>query len=81
MVVEVRPARIGDERAIAEVHVHTWQAAYRGQLPDAFLDSLSVECRTRGWSRIIAQSAPPAGAFVLEDEGRSNPDGLPRKDD
>jgi GNAT superfamily N-acetyltransferase len=68
--VEVRPARTGDEPAIAEVHVRTWQAAYRGQVPDAFLDSLSIERRTRGWSQIIAQSAPPAEAFVLEDDGQ-----------
>jgi hypothetical protein len=70
VVVEVRPARIGDERAIAEVHVHTWQAAYRGQVPDAFLDSLSIERRTQRWSQIISQSAPPAGVFVLEDDGQ-----------
>jgi GNAT superfamily N-acetyltransferase len=68
--MEVRLARIGDERAIAAVHVHTWQAAYRAQVPDAFLDSLSIERRTQGWSQIIAQSAPPAAAFVLEEGGQ-----------
>lgn len=67
--VEVRPARSGDERAIAEVHVRTWQAAYRDEVPETVLDNLSIERRTEGWSRIIAQSAPPAGAFVVEDEG------------
>lgn len=49
--------------------MRTWQAAYRDQVPDAVLDNLSIERRTQGWSQIIAQSAPPAGAFVLEDEG------------
>lgn len=68
--MEVRPARPGDEHAIAEVHVRTWQTAYRGQVPDAFLEGLSVEHRTSAWSRIISESAPPAsGAFVLEDHG------------
>lgn len=66
--MDVRPARVGDEHAIAEVHVRTWQAAYRGQVPDAFLDGFSVEHRTRTWSQIITDSSPPAsGAFVLED--------------
>jgi hypothetical protein len=55
--VEVRRARVGDERAIADVHVRTWQAAYRGQVPDAFLDGLSIERRTQAWSQIIAQSS------------------------
>lgn len=68
--MEVRPARPGDEHAIAEVHVRTWQTAYRGQVPDAFLEGLSVEHRTSAWSRIISESAPPAsGAFVLQDHG------------
>lgn len=68
--MEVRPAHRGDEHAIAEVHVRAWQTAYRGQVPDAFLEGLSVERRTRAWSQIITESAPPAsGAFVLEDQG------------
>lgn len=66
--MEVRLAGVGDERSIAEVHVRTWQAAYRGQVPDNFLDNLSIERRTQGWSQIIAQSAPPACAYVLENE-------------
>lgn len=68
--MDVRRARLGDERAIAEVHVRTWQVAYRGQIPDVVLDGLSVERRTRAWSQIIAESSPPAsGAFVLEEHG------------
>jgi GNAT superfamily N-acetyltransferase len=67
--MEVRPARPGDERRIAEVHVCTWQAAYRGQMPDAFLDGLSVERRASAWLRILTESTPPAtGAFVLTDQ-------------
>lgn len=61
---------MGDARAIAEVHVHTWQAAYRGQVPDSVLKNLSIEDRTRAWSQIIGRSVPPASAaFVLESDG------------
>lgn len=49
MGVELRPGTAADAAAIARVHVASWQAAYRGQLPDSFLDSLSVERRTAGW--------------------------------
>lgn len=67
----VRPARPGDEQAIAEVHVRTWQAAYRGQVPDKFLDELSIARRTGMWRRIIDDSHPPANqAFVLEENQR-----------
>lgn len=36
-----RPARLADIREIVEVHVRSWQAAYRDLLPSEFLDGLS----------------------------------------
>ncbi len=39
----LRPAIAGDENEVAGVHVRTWQAAYRGLLPDAYLDGLRPE--------------------------------------
>lgn len=63
--VDFRSAEPGDEVAIAEVHVLTWQVAYRGMIPDAFLDGLSVSQRTDNWRRIINELDPPAtGALV-----------------
>lgn len=59
----VRPASLDDARRIAEVHVASWQSAYRGILPDTFLDGLSVEEwaeRRRQWL-----SAPGRGAATL----------------
>lgn len=41
----VRPARIEDARALGEIHVGSWQQAYRGLIPDDFLDGLDVERR------------------------------------
>ena len=38
--VELRRAVPGDENEVAEVHVRSWQVAYRGLLPDAYLDAL-----------------------------------------
>jgi ribosomal protein S18 acetylase RimI-like enzyme len=45
----IRRATIDDAKAIAEVHVKSWQAAYRGLLTDEFLQNLSVEQRERQW--------------------------------
>jgi ribosomal protein S18 acetylase RimI-like enzyme len=39
--VKIRPATIDDAPAIAEVHVRSWQWAYRGQIPDDYLDRMS----------------------------------------
>jgi GNAT superfamily N-acetyltransferase len=55
---------------IAIVHVRSWQAAYRGLVPQEYLDSLDVEQRYIVWARIIGQAEwPRAGTFVAEDGG------------
>ena len=41
----LRPANPDDALAVAGVHVRSWQAAYRGLLPDAYLDQLRPEDR------------------------------------
>ena len=43
--ITIRPARPGDEAGVAMVHVRAWQHAYRGLLPDDYLDSLQAEDR------------------------------------
>jgi hypothetical protein len=39
-VMDIRAARMEDVPQIAAVHVRSWQAAYRGLLPQAYLDGL-----------------------------------------
>ena len=48
-VVHMRRARREDARAIAEVHVKTWQHAYRDLLPHDLLAGLDVDARERFW--------------------------------
>ena len=38
----VRPARIEDAPAIAEVHIQTWRETYAGLMPTEMLAGLSV---------------------------------------
>jgi ribosomal protein S18 acetylase RimI-like enzyme len=63
----VRRATIEDSGAIAEIHVRSWQAAYRDIVPPAFLDSLSVEQRERGWRQRLERDT--SGTSVLEERG------------
>lgn len=66
--MQVRVAAVDDAQAVAAVHVGSWQVAYRGLIPDAYLDALSVERRSEVWSRILAESdLPRTGTFVLQD--------------
>jgi GNAT superfamily N-acetyltransferase len=43
--VQIRLATPNDAGAVARVHVRAWQVAYRGLLPDAYLDGLRPEER------------------------------------
>src|SRR5205814_10200325 len=56
--LSIRDATRADARAIAEIHVAAWRAAYRGLIPDDYLASLSVEKRTGFWETIIGRAGP-----------------------
>ncbi|HET9341838.1 MAG TPA: GNAT family N-acetyltransferase [Candidatus Eremiobacteraceae bacterium] len=43
--MEIRAARPDDALGVAQVHVRSWQAAYKGLLPAEYLDSLRAEER------------------------------------
>ncbi|MGH2840330.1 MAG: hypothetical protein ACRDKY_05850 [Solirubrobacteraceae bacterium] len=58
----VRTATRDDAHPIARVHVRSWQVAYRGLLPDAILDGLSVEERRTIWHQLLANDD---GIFTL----------------
>src|ERR1700674_1451447 len=47
--VIIRPAELADARKVAELHIATWKEAYRGIVPDEYLQSLSVEKRESAW--------------------------------
>lgn len=49
-MVQLRRARDTDARGIAEVHVRTWQAAYRDLFPEHYLNALDVDARERHWA-------------------------------
>jgi L-amino acid N-acyltransferase YncA len=56
--MNIRPAIESDARTVASVHVHTWQSAYRGIVPDSYLNSLSIDRRESFW-RIALQKGMP----------------------
>ena len=64
----IRPVQLDDASALARVHVETWQAAYRGQIPDDYLNSLDIEQRTARWQRRITEELEERFVFVAEDE-------------
>ena len=63
----VRRARLADVGSIAKIHVQTWREAYRGIIPQAYLDQLSVVSHERQWRRSLSGDG---WAFVAEWEHR-----------
>jgi GNAT superfamily N-acetyltransferase len=65
--VQLRRARIGDESAVAEVHVRSWQVGYRGLLADEYLDTLRPEDRA---GRYTFDVDDPVTVVAVEDRIR-----------
>src|SRR5262245_61846273 len=68
MPPRIREAVPADARSIAEIHVRAWQAAYRGQLTDDYLDGLSVEDRLEQHRRSLEEPPAEWRTWVAEDE-------------
>ena len=64
----LRDAAPADAEALAEVHVASWKAAYRGLMPDAFLDGLAPADRLDRWRKRFAE--PGTRILVWEEGGR-----------
>jgi GNAT superfamily N-acetyltransferase len=67
--MRIREAVPSDARAIAEIHVRAWQAAYRGQLPDEYLDRLSVDDRLAQHEWSLRNPRETWRLWVTDDDG------------
>jgi GNAT superfamily N-acetyltransferase len=64
----VRPARLEDAAALAEVHVRTWQAAYEHVFGAERLATLDLEQRRSRWESLLGAPRLHQRSFVAEDE-------------
>ncbi len=68
--VRIRLAEPNDAYGIATVHIKTWQHAYKGQIPDSYLDSLSINKRTESWKNQLENLEKGVYAYVAEVNGQ-----------
>ena len=68
MPFTIRPAAVEDADAIGAVHVRAWQAAYRGVMPDEYLDGLRAQDRADGWRRHLTSLRPDQKVLVVDDD-------------
>ena len=65
--MDIRLATVADAAHIAEVHVRSWQGAYRGLMPQEHLDALNPVARAERWTRSLgAVDGIHAGVLVAE---------------
>ena len=67
--MNIRCATLLDSRSIAELHVRAWGWAYRGLLPDVYLDGMSVDERELSWRKQL-DPHHPVNVFAAERDGR-----------
>ena len=66
-MADIRHATPADCRRIAEIQTDGWKAAYRGILPDDYLDGLQSEPRIAVWERFVRSE--PGEMFVAAADG------------
>jgi len=54
----VRPAVARDAKAIAQVHVATWHAAYKDLMPADYIEKMTLQKRQAYWSEAIEFGEP-----------------------
>jgi GNAT superfamily N-acetyltransferase len=62
----LRPAEPADAMAVARVHVRSWQVAYRGLMPQDYLDQLRPEDRAATYDFATADPAKPHTIVAVE---------------
>ena len=65
-MAEVRAATPDDACEVASIHVRAWQVAYRGLLPQEYLDALRPEDRARGYTFGHTGAEHPAALVAVE---------------
>ncbi|WP_232302608.1 GNAT family N-acetyltransferase [Elstera litoralis] len=65
-----RRARADDAPRIADLHTRSWRAAYRGILPDAFLDGPLLQEKQIHWAAKLPQAQADDFILLAEDGDR-----------
>lgn len=53
MNIKIESMKIEDARTVAEIHTKAWQFAYKGIIPQDFLDAIDTNQREANWAKGI----------------------------
>jgi len=69
--LSLRPATLEDAALIASIHSTSWQATYRGLLPDAFLDGEVTRERAAYWEARLSAPGGEHRIVLIAELGRT----------
>ena len=69
--LRLRPATLADASLVAQMHVQSWVTAYRGILPDAFLDHELPAERAAHWAHRMTEIEAGAGEVLIAEAGET----------
>lgn len=69
MRIRLRDATEADVPDIAALHLASWRSAYRGIVPDSFLDGITLEDRCMRWIRAVSGPEAVATETVVALDG------------
>jgi ribosomal protein S18 acetylase RimI-like enzyme len=64
----LRRATMKDAPELAQIHVAAWHEAYRGTVPDSFLEQFTVQRRLKRFQEFLADNS--AETYIVEYESR-----------
>jgi hypothetical protein len=67
--MNIRRAQVNDAPKLAQVHVDSWQVAYRGLIPDSFRERFTYSRRENAFRQAL--SANLEETYLVEDNDRS----------
>jgi ribosomal protein S18 acetylase RimI-like enzyme len=73
--LNLREAGVDDTELIASIHTRSWASAYRGMLPDAYLDNALPLERAKHWQTRMKDIASGAGCVLIA-ESNGEPAGF-----
>lgn len=70
MNIKIEPMTVNDSKSVAKIHTQSWQFAYKGIVPQNFLDAIVVKKREENWARGIIED-PDLIRLVARDSNNS----------
>src|ERR1700684_2064349 len=63
----IRKAEQSDVPGLAETHIASWRAAYRGLMPDDIIDKHTVQSRSDSWAKTLSDPSQRTLGCIMGD--------------